>query len=785
MRARMMWWITIFIVGAVLLMGATWGVFAQTLATFEAGHAFQPEDYVISLTASTDWASEGSRSLKVIHGPIPSGVANRLWIRVLENVNWTGATHVIADFYVPPDAPHHYSAALMVQVGDGWTWYESTPIALSPGENRDIVFRLDTSDWRAAATGWAATATVPLTGLRAWGFLVFSDLSEPGVVYIDNVRLVRPEQAAGGAADKAVRAGSLAQQIQISGSAKLTVVSEPKTVPGAVPMAPIAATPGVWSAAAGTLEIVTVTDMDGNTVQAISVKNLAKGSRIDANLNGADMSAYKYIQLDIMFVSGTGESRGMQFVLEGSPHGYYDTQHFPHVPKGEWKRITLEATHFVRTWEPGTHPDFATVNTLGIRTFDGDADFLIANVYFVGEAGAPEIVQEITRTHEIRVTADVELSPQLSLRVGAILSDPVVRLGIVELKGSDGPLSLRAFHNGKATDLADPLKLFLASKYYEEKASGVDATALVGPATLKVQAVWPSDGDQAKHRVAMAKADLPVGKTANASLIALNQSVPEKESQSAFGAAGKVSLGSVGLTAEIVSAGSEDESAAWMIEASAPLAPKIDVTVHAREYGRNMIPAYNDHASHNGYGQRHIDARWKVSENTTAGLYLQNWYRTDGSWNEILSKLSVDTRLGVVNIATFVETKRLRDSSGFYAFRSGRTSLRASAKLAERFDVLGLVWVDRNQAGDVLPTYLGRLTFEPLSQTVVTLEAAQVKTDPAKEPTENLYAKIARKIPGGELSLAYGKPTLNSNEDAHNNTKTAKDYIEVKLEISF
>lgn len=775
--------------GFVALFGAAWGASAQALATFEAGHAFQGEDHVISLAASTDWASQGSRSLKVTHGSIPAGTANRLWIRVMDNVNWVGATHVMADFYVPPEAPHQYSAALMLQVGDGWTWYESAAIPLSPGENRDVVFRLDDTDWRTAATGWALGATVPLSGIRAYGLLVFSDIQEPGVVYVDNLRLVRPEalQAGGQTAGQAQAAGearttarSLEQQIQISGSAKLTVVSQPKAVPGSAPMVPVGLVPALWliQATSDNPELVTTTGIDGNTVQALSVKNLPSGTGVQVDLGGADMSAYKYIQLDIKLESGTG-SKGLQFYMQNSSWSWHDTQHFPHVQAGQWSRLTLTADQFTN------NASFDDIRVFGFRTFDGDADFLIANVYFVGEAGDGETVTELTRTHEINLTLDWDLTPQWSLRLGAILADPVVRLGIVEAKGSEGPLSLRAFHNGKASDLGDPLKLFVASKYHENHATGLDATALVGPASVRAQYAAPSDGDQTKDRITTAMVNLPVGRTASASLLAANQGVPGKEARSALGAAGKLSLRSVNLTGEFVSAGADKESRAWMLEAAAPVMPGVDATVHLREYGRNVIPTYNDHSGYNGYGQRYVDVQWRLQENLDTSLYLQNWYRTDNSWNEILSKVSLNWRVAGVSLASFVETKQLRDPGGTYQFRSSRTSVRAATKLLDRVDVVGLVWYDRNQAGDILPTHLGRVSLEPLSRTTVTLEAAQVKTDPAQPATQNLYAKIARKIAGGELSLAYGKPTLNSDENAHNNTETAKDYIEVKLEISF
>lgn len=772
------------LVGAIVLgLGA--GASAQTLATFESGHAFSAEDHVLALSPSTDWASEGNRSLKISHGSIPGGTANRLWIRVMEDVSWVGATAVEADFYVPPEAPHQYSAALMIQVGDGWTWYESEAIPLSPGENRNVVFRLDTDAWRSAATGWALGARPPMTGLRAWGFLVFSDHRDPGVVYLDNVRLVRPAVGVQGT-DQMPRGalGTFEQNLRISGKAELTIVSQPKTLPGDAPMLPVGLVPSHWAFEdpSGQLELVTTTDKDGNQVQALLIKGLKNGTWVRIDLQGADMSAYKSIRLDMRKV-GSGE-KAMQFFMQDSSWSWHDTQDFsadsPLRLKDEaWRTIELTPADFTN------NASFDDIKVLGFRTWDGDGDYLITNFYFVGEAEEETTVTELTRTHEISLTLDYDILPFWSVRVGAVMSDPVLRLGVVEVKGSEGPLSLRAFHNGKVSDTGDPLKLLLGSKYHENKASGIDATLLLGPATLRGQYAWPSDKDASdQNRIATAIVDMPVGSAASVSLIAAMQTPDGGDSDTAFGAAGKFSVGSVNVTSEVVTTPSQDEGFAWMVEASTPITEGIDVTLHAREYGKDVIPSYNDHTA-GGYGQRHIDGKWKVSDSVDAGLYLQNWYRPDGSYDEILNKLSLNWRSSWVNLASFVETKRVRNAAGEYAFRESRTSIRATSKLFEMFDVTGLVWLDKKESGETPSTYLGRVSFEPLSQTTLTLEAAQVSPDAGADPTQNIYAKIARKFQNGELSLAFGKPTLNNDENAVANKETAKDYVEVKLVVEF
>ena len=770
----------------IVVFGAAMGVSAQTqtLATFEAGHSFEAGDHVISLVASTDWASQGNRSLRVNHGPIPAG--SRFVVRVAQDLNWVGATHVLADFYVPENAPHSYSAALMIQVGDGWTWYETNPVPLSPGENKDVAFRLDTAEWRTAATGWQPGATAPLTGLRAYGILVFSDLSEPGAVYIDNVRLVRPA-AAEGAGEVAAGSG-FAHEIRISGNAKLTVVSQPKEVPvGTVDRYAVSMNPASWEveATGDHPEVETTTDMDGNTVQALVVSGVPSGTNVRVDIGGVDLSDYSEIHIDLKLLSGS-TPLGMQFVLSSTPDWYYDTQHFPAAEPGEWVRFVLKPEQFFHPSLPG-HPDLELVNSFAFRTFAADADFMIANVYFVGEAGETETVTEVSRTHEVNLFFDYEPSEQLSFRVGAKLLDPDVKLGLVEVKGSQGPLSLRAFHNGTASDLGDPLNLFRGSKYFENSTTGVDATLLVGSATAKAQYVRPSSNDKDENRVALGKVDLPIGTTASASAIVANQSNPGKdESFTTLGAAGKFSLGSVNVTTELASTlRDEDKNLAWMAEASVPVVEGINVTVHAREVGRNVAMAYNDH-QYNGYGQRYMDVSWQILKDLSAGLYLQNWYNADRSYDALMHKLSLNAKVGSVNLAGYVETERTKSATGKYdALNHDRKSLKATAKLFNVFDVTGFLWNQKKKTGEVESSLVGRISFEPLADTTVSLEASRNRKDKGLDPTQNVYAKVARKIPGGELSLAYGKRTFNDDDNTIETWETAKDYFELKLEINF
>jgi len=66
----------------IVVFGAAMGVSAQTqtLATFEAGHSFEASDHVISLVASTDWASQGTvRSGSTTGRSLPAAASSSVW----------------------------------------------------------------------------------------------------------------------------------------------------------------------------------------------------------------------------------------------------------------------------------------------------------------------------------------------------------------------------------------------------------------------------------------------------------------------------------------------------------------------------------------------------------------------------------------------------------------------------------------------------------------------------------------------------------------------------------
>src|SRR5690606_39349604 len=109
-----------------------------------------------------------------------------------------------------------------------------------------------------------------------------------------------------------------------------------------------------------------------------------------------------------------------------------------------------------------------------------------------------------------------------------------------------------------------------------------------------------------------------------------------------------------------------------------------------------------------------------------AGLYLQSWYHADRSYDALMHKLSLNAKVGSVNPARYVETERTKSATGKYdALNHDRKSLKATAKLFNVFDVTGFLWNQKKKTGEVESSLVGRISFEPLADTTVSLEASR------------------------------------------------------------
>jgi hypothetical protein len=67
------------------------------------------------------------------------------------------AKAIVMDLY--SSLPHGFNVALLLQTKPDWVGYESRPVFVRPGWNRNLRFPLDTDDFKSAKTGWKAYDT--------------------------------------------------------------------------------------------------------------------------------------------------------------------------------------------------------------------------------------------------------------------------------------------------------------------------------------------------------------------------------------------------------------------------------------------------------------------------------------------------------------------------------------------------------------------------------------------------------------------------------------------------
>jgi hypothetical protein len=66
------------------------------------------------------------------------------------------------------------------------TWYESKQIVITPGWNKNVKFKLDSSDWKDSANGWVNSDAMKTKIMNKMSLMFYNGVE--GSVYIDNVR---------------------------------------------------------------------------------------------------------------------------------------------------------------------------------------------------------------------------------------------------------------------------------------------------------------------------------------------------------------------------------------------------------------------------------------------------------------------------------------------------------------------------------------------------------------------------------------------------------------------
>jgi hypothetical protein len=150
--------------------------------------ALEKEDHIArDLSLSTDWASEGKKSMKVT-SEFLGGKWSGAYVEIEEYFDWSPYSKLSVDVYIPKDAPAGLKGKSILTVGDEWKWTEmSRTVPLTPGQVTTI-----TADIAPGSKDWKNTVVDDnfRKDVRKFGVRVENNRTEwKGVYYVDNIRL--------------------------------------------------------------------------------------------------------------------------------------------------------------------------------------------------------------------------------------------------------------------------------------------------------------------------------------------------------------------------------------------------------------------------------------------------------------------------------------------------------------------------------------------------------------------------------------------------------------------
>jgi len=150
---------------------------------------FEKDDHAgESIAVSGKFAKEGKSSLELMTN-FSGGKWAGAYVEIQQFFDWTPYKAILADIFLPKDAPFGLQAKFILTVGEDWAWIEMSRLTkLIPGEWTTISASLvpASTDWRKTQITDAFRADVRKVGIR-----VESNIrpTYSGPVYIDNVRL--------------------------------------------------------------------------------------------------------------------------------------------------------------------------------------------------------------------------------------------------------------------------------------------------------------------------------------------------------------------------------------------------------------------------------------------------------------------------------------------------------------------------------------------------------------------------------------------------------------------
>lgn len=160
---------------------------------FEGDNYWEPVDWEntaqAGLSISTDKASEGKQSLKVVIREEATDWKNKVGFFREDTIDLSKANNIIMDVFNEKAADLELAIGLMT--GESWAYYESDKKPLKPGWNKDVSFDLAAADFKNKASDWKYEVSLADRDNVGKIFMLIYRPSRmtPDVVYIDNIRI--------------------------------------------------------------------------------------------------------------------------------------------------------------------------------------------------------------------------------------------------------------------------------------------------------------------------------------------------------------------------------------------------------------------------------------------------------------------------------------------------------------------------------------------------------------------------------------------------------------------
>jgi len=150
---------------------------------------FEKDDHVgESIAISAKFAKEGKSSLELM-ADFPGGKWTGAYVEIQQFFDWTLYKTILADIFLPKNAPFGLQGKIILTVGEDWVWTEmARSVKLVPGEWTAISASIipGSTDWRRTEVSDAFRSDVRKLGIR-----IESNMrpAYAGPIYIDNIRL--------------------------------------------------------------------------------------------------------------------------------------------------------------------------------------------------------------------------------------------------------------------------------------------------------------------------------------------------------------------------------------------------------------------------------------------------------------------------------------------------------------------------------------------------------------------------------------------------------------------